>query len=234
MTRKNEFDQPIGDDLSDGWVSPPVPPRQIMEGTRLRVEPIDPAQHAADLFEANRLDQSGEGWTYLVYGPFQDQAEYRAWMEATCLGNDPMFWAYVDIATGKAVGLGSYLRIAPKDGVIEVGHIRFSPKLQRTAHATEAMYLKMKNVFDLGYRRYEWKCDALNAPSCRAAVRYGFKFEGIFRQATHYRGRNRDTAWFAIIDTEWPGIRAAHEAWLDPANFDEQSGQRRPLSDFMP
>ena len=234
MTRKNDFDQPIGDDLPTGWVSPPMPPRQIMEGARLRVEPIDPAKHASDLFEANRLDQSGEGWTYLAYGPFQDQTEYRAWMETTCTGDDPMFWAYVDTATEKAIGLGSYLRIEPTAGVIEVGHIRFSPKLQRTAHATEAMYLKMKNVFDLGYRRYEWKCDALNAPSRRAAERYGFKFEGIFRQATHYRGRNRDTAWFSIIDTEWPGIRAAHEAWLAPANFDEQGGQLQPLSYFMP
>lgn len=234
MTRMNEFGQPIGDLLPDGWAPPPSPPPRVLEGARVRVEPIDPARHADDLFEANRLDQSGEGWTYLVYGPFGDIHEYRAWLEASCTGTDPMFWAYVDVATGKAVGLGSYLRIDPGAGVIEVGHIRFSPKLQRTAHATEVMYLKMKYVFDLGYRRYEWKCDALNAPSRRAAERYGFKFEGIFRQATHYRGRNRDTAWFSMIDSEWPGIRAAHEAWLDPANFDAQGNQRQPLSHFMP
>ncbi|MGI9475404.1 MAG: GNAT family N-acetyltransferase, partial [Hyphomicrobiaceae bacterium] len=229
MTRTNELGQPIGDALPDGWQPPPVPPRSALDGPRLRVEPIDPAKHAADLFAANQLDQTGEGWTYLAYGPFDSLADYRAWMERDCMGDDPMFWAYVDRTTEKAVGLGSYLRIVPKDGVIEVGHIRFSPKLQRTALATEAMYLKMKNVFDLGYRRYEWKCDALNAPSRRAALRYGFRFEGIFRQATHYRGRNRDTAWFSIIDSDWPGVRAAHEAWLDTANFDDRSRQRRPL-----
>lgn len=234
MTRTNEFGQSIGEALPDGWQPPPMPPRQPLDGPRLRVEPIDPDRHAADLFGANRLDQSGEGWTYLGYGPFDNLSDYRAWLDDACLGDDPMFWAYVDRATGEAVGLGSYLRIVPKDGVIEVGHIRFSPKLQRTALATEAMYLKMKNVFDLGYRRYEWKCDALNVPSRRAAERYGFKFEGIFRQATHYRGRNRDTAWFSIIDREWPGVRAAHEAWLDAANFDAQGQQQRPLSDFMP
>ena len=234
MTRMNEFGQPIGDLLPDGWAPPPSPPPRVLEGTRVRVEPIDPALHADDLFEANRLDQSGEGWTYLGYGPFEDLQAYRTWLETACTGADPMFWAYVDVASGKAVGLGSFLRIDPPAGVIEVGHIRFSPKLQRTAHATEAMYLKMKYVFELGYRRYEWKCDALNAPSRRAAERYGFKFEGIFRQATHYRGRDRDTAWFSVIDSEWPGVRAAHEAWLDPGNFDEQGLQRQSLSQFMP
>lgn len=233
MTRKNELDQPIGDPLPTDWQAPVTPPRQVMTGQRMRVEPIDPSHHADDLFEANRLDQSGTGWTYLNYGPFPDASAYRTWMETACMGDDPQFWAYVDLATGTAVGLGSYLRIVPKDGVIEVGHLRFSPKLQRTPLATEAMYLKMKNVFDLGYRRYEWKCDALNAPSRRAAERYGFKFEGIFRQATHYKGRNRDTAWFSIIDSEWPGVSAAHEAWLAAGNFDEHGHQRRSLSDFM-
>jgi len=234
MTRTNEFNQPIGDALPADWRAPPVPLRTNLIGRRVRVEPLDPERHAVDLYEANRLDQSGEGWTYLNYGPFQDQAEYRSWLETDCMGADPMFWAYVDVMTDQAVGLGSYLRINPKDGVIEVGHLRFSPKLQRTALATEAMYLKMKNAFDLGYRRYEWKCDALNAPSRKAAERYGFKYEGIFRQATHYRGRNRDTAWFSIIDTEWPAVQAAHEAWLAPSNFDDNGQQLKPLSHFMP
>lgn len=233
MTRKNDLGQPIGDALPEGWQPPLYPPRTAMTGPRVRVEPIDPARHADDLFAANRLDQTGAGWTYLNYGPFDDAAEYRAWMETSCLGDDPQFWAYIDLATGTAVGLGSYLRIVPKDGVIEVGHLRFSPKLQRTPLATEAMYLKMKNVFDLGYRRYEWKCDALNAPSRRAAERYGFVFEGIFRQATHYRGRNRDTAWYAITDADWPAVRAAHEAWLALGNFDDAGGQRTRLDDFM-
>jgi len=234
MTRTNEFNQPIGDALPADWRAPPKPPRVHLTGARVRVESLDPDRHALDLYEANRLDKSGEGWTYLNYGPFQDQTEYRSWLETACMGADPMFWAYIDIATDQAVGLGSYLRINPGDGVIEVGHLRFSPRLQRTALATEAMYLKMKNVFELGYRRYEWKCDALNAPSRKAAERFGFKFEGIFRQATLYRGRNRDTAWFSIIDTEWPAVRAAHESWLAPSNFNGDGEQIKPLSHFMP
>jgi len=234
MTRTNDLGQPIGDPLPDGWRPPPPPARPVLEGARVRVEPLYPARHAADLFAANTLDKSGAGWTYLLAGPFSSLSEYRDWMETTCMGDDPMFSAYIDLTTGKPVGLGAYLRIAPSVASIEVGHLRFSPKLQRTPLSTEAMYLKMKHVFELGYRRYEWKCDALNAPSRRAAERYGFKFEGVFRQATHYRGRNRDTAWFSIIDTEWPGIRAAHEAWLDPANFDSEGRQRRRLSDLMP
>ncbi|MFT5510919.1 MAG: RimJ/RimL family protein N-acetyltransferase, partial [Hyphomicrobiaceae bacterium] len=204
MTRTNELGQPIGDALPAGWQPPPAPSRPILQGMRVRVEPLDPERHIVDLFEANNLDQSGAGWTYLLAGPFADLAEYRNWMETSCMGDDPMFSAYIDLATGKAVGLGSYLRITPSAASIEVGHLRFSPKLQRTPLSTEAMYLMMKHAFDLGYRRYEWKCDALNAPSRAAAERYGFKFEGVFRQALHYRGRNRDTAWFSITDKEWP------------------------------
>ena len=233
MTRRNELSQRIGDALPGGWKAPPIPSRKVLEGTHVRIEPLNLNQHAADLFEANRLDQSGEGWTYLAYGPFQDLSDYRAWIAASCMGDDPMFWAYIDVRTKTAVGLGSYLRINPSNGVIEVGHLRFSPKLQRTLLATEAMYVKMKYVFDLGYRRYEWKCDALNAPSRRAAERYGFKFEGIFRQATHYKGRNRDTAWYSIIDKEWPAVQAAHKAWLGPSNFDKKGYQRKSLSDFI-
>ena len=232
MARKNEFDQPIGDDLPAGWLAPPRPPRNAISGARVRLEPVDVDKHAEDLFAVNRLDQSGAGWTYMNYGPFDQLDDYVAWLKSACLGDDPQFWSYVDLATEKAVGLGSYLRINPPDGVIEVGHIRFSPKLQRTTLATEAMHLKMKNVFDLGYRRYEWKCDALNAPSRRAAERLGFRFEGIFRQATHYKGRNRDTAWFAIIDKDWPDVRAAHETWLAPDNFDASGKQRRSLSEL--
>ena len=140
---------------------------------------------------------------------------------------------YVDRKTDEAVGLGSYLRINPKEGSIEVGHLKFSSLMQRTTIATEAMFLKMEYAFGLGYRRYEWKCDALNAPSRRAAERLGFKFEGIFRQATHYRGRNRDTAWFSIIDTEWPTVKSAHRQWLKPTNFDENGKQIKSLSFFF-
>ena len=196
----------------------------------MRVEPLDPARHAGDLHEANLLDETGAGWTYLTYGPFDTLEAYRAWLETTCMKEDPQFWAYVDKKAGKTIGLGSYLRIKPVEASIEVGHIRLSPLLQRTPMATEVMHLKMKNAFDLGYRRYEWKCDALNAPSRRAAERLGFTFEGIFRQATHYNGRNRDTAWFAVIDKDWPAVQAAHEAWLDASNFDEAGRQRQALS----
>src|SRR5262249_45013069 len=158
------FGQPIGFAVPD-WQPPPRPPRDVLVGRFCRVEPIDPERHAADLFAANGLDTDGRGWTYLPYGPFATLAEYRAWIEGACLGGDPLFVAIVDAATGRAVGVASYLRIEPAMGTIEVGHVRFSPLLQRHPAATEAMYLMMKRVFDLGYRRYEWKCDALNAPS---------------------------------------------------------------------
>jgi len=169
-------------------------------------------------------------WTYLFSGPFATEAAYHQWLAAREHSEDPLFFAVVDGATGRATGLASYLRIDPPHGVIEVGHIAFSPPLQRTPAATEAMHLMMKNVFDLGYRRYEWKCDSLNAPSRRAAERLGFRFEGIFRQAVVYKGRNRDTAWYSIIDAEWPALKTAFERWLDPANFDAGGRQQSSLT----
>jgi RimJ/RimL family protein N-acetyltransferase len=153
-------------------------------------------------------------------------------VKAVCLGDDPLFFAIVDAKTGRAVGLASYLRIDPRVGSIEVGHLRFSSLLQRTPAATEAMALMMRRAFELGYRRYEWKCDALNAPSRAAAERLGFEFEGIFRQARLNKGRNRDTAWFSILDREWPALRPAFERWLDPANFDANGKQRARLSEL--
>jgi RimJ/RimL family protein N-acetyltransferase len=232
--RLNALGQPIGFDVP-GWKPCPRPPRTAIEGSRCRIEPIDPERHAADVFAANAADAEGAMWTYMNHGPFGDLAEYRAWMDKACFGDDPLFHAIVDLADGKAKGLAAYLRIVPGDGVIEVGSIAFAPVLQRTVIATEAMYLMMRRVFDeLGYRRYEWKCDTLNAPSRAAAVRLGFRYEGTFAQATMYKGRNRDTAWYAITDKRWPGIKAAFEVWLDPANFDAGGGQRRPLSAFMP
>ena len=197
------------------------------------VEPIEIAKHAQSLHEANLEAEDGRYWTYLSYGPFEEYAAYEAWMRGTCLGDDPQFYAIVEAKSGRALGVASYLRIHPEVGSIEVGHINFAPALQRTPAATEAMYLMMKNAFDtLGYRRYEWKCDDLNEPSKKAALRLGFKFEGVFRQATMYKGRNRDTAWFSILDSEWPTLKAAFEAWLDPANFDELGQQKRRLQDF--
>lgn len=214
------------------WKAPPHPPRTPMIGRYCRVEPIGPDRHAAELHDANRRDPSGRAFTYLHAGPFDTLAAYRQWMDATCLTNDPLFYAIIDANTGKAIGVASYLRIDSKGGVIEVGHINYSPLLQRTRAATEAMYLMMKHVFELGYRRYEWKCDSLNVPSRAAAQRYGFSYEGIFRQATTYKGRNRDTAWFAIIDSEWPQLDSAFTRWLAPDNFDANGQQRLRLSDL--
>jgi RimJ/RimL family protein N-acetyltransferase len=203
-----------------------------MDGRLCRLEPLDPDRHAADLFAADAADADGRSWTYLAYGPFGTLSDYRGWMGATCLSADPQFFAIIDRADGMAAGIASYLRITPAAGSIEVGHIHYSPRLQRNPAATEAMYLLMKRAFELGYRRYEWKCDALNAASRRAAQRLGLSFEGVFRQAAVYKGRNRDTAWYAAIDAEWPALRAALETWLAPDNFDGAGRQRTRLSEL--
>lgn len=225
----NHLNQPVGH-VVDAWQPPPPPPREPMEGRFCRLEPLDPMRHATSLYAANALDVEGRNWTYLPYGPFDSLDSYRAWMERQCCGSDPLFYAIVDLANGNAVGVAGYLRITPGSGSIEVGHINYSPLLQRAPAATEAMYLMMARAFDLGYRRYEWKCNALNAPSRAAAQRLGFSFEGVFRQATVLKGRNRDTAWYAAIDQEWPALREAFLSWLSPANFDEQGKQQAPLS----
>jgi RimJ/RimL family protein N-acetyltransferase len=232
--RTNELGQPIGARI-EGWSERPRPPRTPMEGRFCRLESFEAERHAADLFAAYRLDTEGRNWTYLGYGPFATLEEFISFAGRSFVGDDPHFHVIIDKANGRAVGIASYLRIDPACGVIEVGHIHFSPLMQGKAIATEAMYLMMARVFDeLGYRRYEWKCDALNGPSQDAARRLGFSFEGVFRQATIYKGRNRDTAWFSILDSEWPTIRQAFEAWLDPANFDENGAQRRRLADLRP
>lgn len=227
----NPLGQPIGLPLP-GWKPPPAPPRSALEGRFCDVVPLDPERHAADLYTANAADAEGRNWTYLAYGPFPTLTSYRSWMDAHCRSADPLFFAIVDKHTSKPAGVASYLRITPASGSIEVGHINYAPHLQRQAAATEAMYLMMKWAFEAGYRRYEWKCDALNAPSRAAAQRLGFTFEGIFRQATVYKERNRDTAWYAAIDAEWPALQAAYLAWLDPSNFDDAGRQRRRLSDL--
>ena len=228
---KNELGQPVGRPIPD-WKGVERPPRTPMAGRYCRVEPIDPARHAEDLYRANALDPSNRNFTYLLSGPFATFDAYRQWLESVRLGDDPVFHAIVDTETGKAAGAASYMRIDPKNGSIEVGNINYSPLLQRKRAATEAMYLMMKRVFELGYRRYEWKCDSLNAPSRAAAQRLGFSYEGIFRQAIVYRGRSRDTAWYAMIDSEWPELDQAFQRWLDPANFDAQGKQRKRLSDL--
>jgi RimJ/RimL family protein N-acetyltransferase len=200
-----------------------------MIGRWCRVEPLEPARDAERLFESYRLDGEGRGWTYFPYGPFPDEPAFRAWLEDFAAKDDPLFHAVVD-ESGEAVGVASFMRISPDTGSIEVGHIHYSPRLKRRRAATEAMYLMMRRAFDeLGYRRYEWKCDSLNAPSRSAAERLGFTYEGTFRQHVVSKGRNRDTAWYSIVDTEWPALRDAFEEWLEPANFDEAGRQREPL-----
>ena len=229
-TRVNELGQPIGFPVPD-WCPRARPPRDVMQGRFCRLEPFDADRHCAELFEAYADDHEGRTWTYLAYGPFASFHAFRDLMRAHFSGEDPLCHAIVDRPAGRAAGIASFMRIDPAMGTIEVGSIAYSPRLQRSRAATESMYLMMRRAFDeLGYRRYEWKCDALNAASRRAAERLGFRFEGIFRQAIVYKGRNRDTAWYSILDREWPALRAAFERWLDDANFDRDDRQRERLS----
>ena len=224
----NALGQPVGVPVP-GWTERSRPPRTPIEGRYTRIEPLS-LQHAAELHAANAADTTGGMWTYMGYGPFASLADYRQWVTTTGSGDDPLFHAIIDRTTGRASGVASLMRIDTKNGVIETGHIAYAPALQKTRAATESVYLLMRRVFEeLGYRRYEWKCDASNAPSRRAAERLGFTFEGVFRQAMIYKGRNRDTAWFSIIDAEWPALKAAYDAWLDPMNFDASGQQRQAL-----
>jgi RimJ/RimL family protein N-acetyltransferase len=230
---RNSLGQPIGFPVP-GWTARPRPPRTAIEGRYTRIEPLDPARHCADLFAANSADVEGRMWTYLVVEPFATLAAYRAWADKAVTSEDPFFHAIIDRATGKPLGVASFMRIDPAMGVIEVGNIAYSPALQKSRLATEAMFLMMSRAFDeLGYRRYEWKCDALNAPSRTAALRLGFTYEGLFRQAIMYKGRNRDTTWYSITDGEWPAIRSAYERWLRPDNFDAAGRQRARLADLI-
>jgi len=229
MVSVNDLGQPVGERLA-GWRVPAHPPRRELAGDRVRLELLAAERHAASLHAANRLDSRGRNWTYLGYGPFAEVDDYAAWIDTNCGGPDPLFYAIVEQDSDLAMGVASYLRIAPPSGTIEIGHINFSPRLQRTAGATEAIYLLLRQAFDLGYRRCEWKCDALNSASRAAALRFGLSFEGIFRQAAVVRGRNRDTAWYAAIDREWPSLAAAFGRWLDSSNFDSAGRQRLSLS----
>ena len=227
----NEFGQPIGFPL-ESWPGATVPERVTLAGRYCRLEPLDIERHGPALHAAFSEAPDDRSWTYLPYGPFADYASYKAWLENTCQRADPLFFAIFDKKAPTPLGICSYLRIMPAAGSIEVGHLHFGPALKRSPAATEAMYLMMEQAFRLGYRRYEGKCDVLNAPSGAAAQRLGFTFEGIFRQATVYKRRSRDTAWFAIIDRDWPALRAAFAAWLDPANFDAAGHQRERLSEL--
>jgi RimJ/RimL family protein N-acetyltransferase len=228
--QSNHLGQPVGFPIAE-WAPRPLPPRSAMIGHFATVVPLDPTRHAAQLFAAYAEDREGRLWTYLPRGPYTSFEAYRDWAEDVCRRDDPLTHAIIDNATGQAVGTAAYMRIEPAVGVIEVGSITYSPRLQRRPGATEAMYLMMRRVFDeLGYRRYEWKCDSLNRPSRAAAERLGFRYEGLFRQATINKGRNRDTTWYSVLDREWPALRAAFERWLDPANFDSDGRQRHALA----
>jgi RimJ/RimL family protein N-acetyltransferase len=215
-----------------GWTARKAPPRTAMEGTYCRVEPIEAERHGRELFTA--YEGAADNWTYLAQDAPADFDEYRTWVEKVSTGNDPLFHALIEKEGGRAVGTAALMRIDAANGVIEIGSINYAPALKRSRAATEAIFLFMRRVFDeLGYRRFEWKCDRLNAPSRRAALRYGFTFEGIFRQAIVYKGRNRDTAWFSMIDREWPKLRERYARWLDPDNFDGQGRQRMSLEAYL-
>lgn len=228
----NPYGQPVGMPMP-GWTPRPLPGPVTLDGRYCRLEPLDAARHAADLFAAYATAPDDRGWTYLAYGPFADEAAFRAHAEAMAATTDPRHFAVIALGTGKAVGTLSLMRQDAANGVVEVGWVTFSPRLQRSPASTEAQFLLMRYAFDtLGYRRYEWKCDSLNGPSRKAALRLGFRFEGIFRQAVVYKGRNRDTAWYSIVDGEWPRLRRAFETWLEPGNFDADGRQHHPLAAF--
>ena len=227
--RLNSLGQEIGCMLPT-WNTCQEPAKKIMVGAYCRLEPLDATCHGEDLWQAYSADTQDRIWTYLPYGPFTTQAELKQWLTGHSKTQDPLFYAIVSTSNGKAVGIATYLRIQPAAGVIEVGHINYSPALQATTAATEAMYLMMKNAFNLGYRRYEWKCDNLNSGSKKAAQRLGFSFDGLFKQAAVYKGRNRDTAWFSVLDTHWPAIQAEYERWLATENFSADGMQLSKLS----
>lgn len=229
MTRENHLSQPIGDPVPD-WIGAKWPERQTLTGRYCSVAPLSAKRHAKALFEAFAQDQMQATWTYMHVGPFETFDAFEMLIADYEVAKDPHYYAILD-EPGAPVGIASLMRIKPDAGSIEVGGIAYALALQQTPAATEAMSLLMTYAFEtLRYRRYEWKCDALNAPSRRAAERLGFQFEGIFRQALVYKGRNRDTAWFAITDQDWPKIKAAHDAWLSPDNFDAEGTQRQSLS----
>ena len=229
MTTQNETPLPLGKVLP-AWTPRSVPPRKILEGRYTRLEPLDPSKHSDDLVAAFKTTDPNS-WTYLFHGPFAKEAGLRQWLADSAVAAGNVCYAIIDLATGRAAGIASYMRIDPANGVIEVGSIHYSDKLKQTRASTEAMYLMMRHVFDdLGYRRYEWKCNSFNEPSRLTALRLGFQFEGIFRNHMIVKGHSRDTAWFAITDDDWSASKAAYEKWLAADNFDSAGKQRVSLS----
>ncbi|WP_405497406.1 GNAT family N-acetyltransferase [Streptomyces sp. NBC_00096] len=230
--RLNEYDQPVGEPLPD-WSPRPLPAGVTLKGDHCRLEPLNADRHAAELHAAYRSGSDQRDWTYMFTGPFESPEEYHRYAEEAAASGDPRHYAVIDLADGTATGTLSLMRQDPDHGVVEIGNVMFSPAMKRRPISTEAQFLAMRYVFEeLGYRRYEWKCDSLNAPSRTTAARLGFTFEGIFRQAVVYKGRNRDTAWYSVTDTEWPAIKRGFEAWLAPGNFDGQAVQRRSLAEL--
>lgn len=219
----------LGETL-ENWTPPQAPTGEILEGRYAKLAPLSAEAHAALLYRAYAGHDAV--WDYMPVGPFSSAAQYHRWVRDHEGQPDPFFYAIMNKDSGQWEGAASFLRVKPEAGSIEVGYISLSPALQRTRAATDAMYLMMKWAFDAGYRRYEWKCNALNAASRRAAQRLGFSYEGVFRQAMVVKGRNRDTAWFAVIDGEWPALKEAFEAWLAPVNFDENGQQIEKLGDL--
>ena len=208
----------------------PFPNWNVLTGSYCRLERLSAEKHAALLFRV--FEGHDQVWNYMPYGPFSSASQYHRWVREAEAMTDTVYYVIKNLQTGAYEGVASYLRIAPEAGSIEVGNINLSPALQRTQAATEAMFLMMQWAFDAGYRRYEWKCNALNKPSRRAGQRLGFSYEGVFRQAAIVKGRNRDTAWFAAIDSEWPALKEAFRAWLDVSNFDAAGQQNERLSDL--
>jgi RimJ/RimL family protein N-acetyltransferase len=226
--RLNALGQPIGPSVRK-WKPRPLPRREVISGKYCQLEPLSASVHGAELDRANAVDEEGRLWTYLPYGPFASYKSYSQWLSWASDSKDPLFFA-VRPKEGSALGVAAFMRMDPANGSIELGHINFSPALQRTRAATEAIFLMLSRAFDdLGYRRVEWKCDSLNAPSWRAAERFGFRFEGIFRQSVVYKGRSPDTAWFSIIDSEWQELRREFRRWLAPSNFDRSARQKTAL-----
>lgn len=226
-SRTNELGQPIGPSMGD-WQAPPAVTLTTLYGTDVTLRPVDPARDAEPLQAAFEGDLAG--WTYLPYGPFDSVEAHREWLALFACGADPLFFTIE--RHGRVVGIASYLRTKPADGSIEIGHVHLGHALQRTRGATEALTLMIRHAFELGYRRVEWKCDALNAPSRRAAQRLGLSFDGIFSRMTMYKGRNRDTGWYAAIVDDWPALRDGYDAWLAADNFDADGQQIRPLSNW--
>ncbi|MBL8687543.1 MAG: GNAT family N-acetyltransferase [Rhodospirillaceae bacterium] len=226
-----DYDQILGPELTFKGAVPP--PKAPIDGKTVRLEPIEPARHVADLYEVSKSDDTL--WNYMGYGPFADQAAMKTWLDGCAASSDPLFFAIIDKATARTVGMLSFMRIDAKGGAIEIGHIWFAPILKQTRQATEAIFLTMRETFDRwGYRRLEWKCNSRNMPSRAAALRFGFTYEGLFRQHLIVRGRNRDTCWFSMLDGEWPEVKAAFERWLDPSNFDAAGKQKKPLAARRP